>query len=176
MRIVVGLAGHSGSGKSTTARRLAEQYGFALTSFGDIVRTEAKVRGLGEDISTLQELGQSLIHEWGWERFCETVLSGKSSTQKLIVDGIRHSAAANTLRQLVAPGKFILIFINSDEHVRRQRLALRSNMQDHKSASDDHPVKHGIDELRGQAEIVVDGANDSPAELIARALIERNWL
>jgi len=140
------------------------------------VRSEAKARGLGEDISTLQELGQSLIQEWGWERFCEAVLSGNSSTQKLIVDGIRHSGAANTLRRLVAPGKFILIFIDTDEHVRRQRLALRSNMQDNHAALDDHPVKHGIDELRGQAEIVVDGANDSPAESIGRALVERNWL
>lgn len=167
MRAVVGLAGRPGSGKSTIACNLAEQHGFGRTSFGNVVRGEASVRGLGESIAALQELGLSLIEEWGWRRFCKAVLSRAKDTRCVVVDGVRHSAAVSTLRDLVSPATFTLVFVDIDEDTRCRRLADRGYTRDSYAGIDRHPVEKEILNLRSQADFHVDGKNGSAADMIA---------
>ena len=122
--IVIGFAGKIASGKSTLSERFAEEMGWPYVSFGDYVRTVARQRG--EDDSQreiLQQIGASLV-EQDCEGFCRAVLQQAQwqSGEPLVIDGIRHIEVKQVLENLVAPSKFVLIYISVDEQIRRQRL------------------------------------------------------
>jgi dephospho-CoA kinase len=161
--VVVGLAGRRGSGKSTLAATLHSQYGFARVSFGDYVRSIARERTLPGDVATLEELGRKLIAELGWDRFCAAVLGGAESSERLVVDGVRHVAAATTLRSLIAPGHFGLTLVEIDDAVRMQRVAARARPGE---TVEDIEMSNELEQLRRGADLVVDGARNDGAERI----------
>lgn len=162
-RVVVGLAGRRGSGKSTIAAELQRDFGFARVSFGDYVRAVAKKRDLSLELASLEGLGRALIDEMGWARFCGAVLTGTESAPRVVVDGIRHVGARTTIRNLVAPGQFALAFVQIDEAVRKQRLATRTRPGD-KTPGDE--MSGDLEQLHREAEIVVDGSQSDAGRKI----------
>jgi len=141
--IVVGLAGAIGSGKTTISASIAEALHWPRVSFGDFVRAEARRRNL-DDTSreVLQGLGEVLIAE-GWNAFCAKVVNQAmwQPGQSLVVEGIRHAAAVHTLRALVAPVPFVLIFLNADEETRRARLQQRGTVGDQQQIMEAHSTE-----------------------------------
>ena len=122
--IVIGFAGKIASGKSTLSTIFAKERGWPYVSFGDYVRLVARQRG--EDDSQreiLQQTGASLV-EQDCEGFCRAVLQQApwQPGESLVIDGIRHLQVKQVLEKLVAPSKFVLIYISVDEQIRRQRL------------------------------------------------------
>jgi adenylate kinase family enzyme len=170
MRLLVGLTGKRGSGKSTIARRLAQRYGFACTSFGDVVRREAIARALLSDMPTLQALGQQLINEWGWTRFCQATLAGTHDSSNVVIDGIRHIHALETLRSLVAPAPLMLVYVQLDETHRVARLRARGRAGDTDPRVENDPVEQEVDSLRALASLTVTGSDESSADSIAQWL------
>jgi hypothetical protein len=162
-RLVVGLAGRRGSGKSTIAAELQRDFGFARVSFGDYVRGVAKERELPLELASLEALGRALIDELGWARFCRAVLTGTESSPRVVVDGIRHVGARTTMRNLVAPGRFAVAFVQIDEAVRKRRLAARARPGD---AIHGGEMSDDLDQLHREAEIVVDGDRADAARRI----------
>jgi dephospho-CoA kinase len=130
--MVLAFAGSMASGKSTLSRGIAQTLGWPRVSFGDYVRHVVQGRGLQCSREVLQEVGAAMIEEQGWKAFCCAVLAqGKwEPGQSLVVDGIRHAEAVETLRQLVAPSELFLIFIAVEEPTRRARLHQRSITDD----------------------------------------------
>ncbi len=60
---IITIAGAIGSGKSTTARRVAEELGYAHFSSGDLFRAIAKERGISiEEINREAELENEIDH------------------------------------------------------------------------------------------------------------------
>lgn len=168
MSVIIGLAGRRGAGKSTIARRLATEHGFDCASFGDIVRQEALARSLPTSTSSLQAVGRTLIDEWGWPRFCQAVLGNIPRTSQGIIDGIRHVAAIESLRGLVAPSRFELVFIHLAEDLRLARIRMRRRVGDDDARVEFDPVEQEVDSLRSLAAFEVDGGDDKAAESIAR--------
>ena len=162
-RVVVGLAGKSGSGKSTVAAALQMRFGFARVSFGDRVRYVAHQRTLPSDRGSLDVLGRALIDELGWDQFCESVLAGTELAARVVVDGIRHVAAQTTIRKLVAPARFGMAFVEIDEAVRLRHLSLRGRSGDTGSVFE---MNDDMEQLRREAEIIVDGASSTAADVI----------
>jgi dephospho-CoA kinase len=162
-RVVVGLAGRRGSGKSTIAHTLERKFDFARASFGDYVRIVARERGMGSDTQSLQNLGQMLIEELGWNRFCRAVLVGTESAHRVVVDGIRHLAARSTLENLVAPAYFGLVFVETDEALRVQRLRGRASVEESKLTKE---MSDELEQLQFEANLVVDGARIDAARAI----------
>ena len=121
--IVLGFAGSIASGKSTLSIEVAKALGWQRVSFGDYVRTVANCQGLRESREVLQAVGASLINQ-GVEQFCKSVLEQLNwkPGQPLVVDGIRHAEVVLTLRRLVAPSEFLLIFVMVNESTRETRL------------------------------------------------------
>ena len=168
MRVIVGLAGRRGCGKSTIGRRLEQEHGFAFVSFGDVVRREAVARSLPIDTPALQTLGRRLIDEWGWERFCRAVLAGASVPDKVVIEGIRHRLAVEALRGLLAPDHFRLVFIQIAEQQRLVRLRLRGRPGDSDAGTDSDSIEQEVDSLRGLAEFEVSGEDECAADLVAK--------
>lgn len=61
---IISIAGNAGSGKSSTADRVAEALNYARYSSGDFMRQIAKERGLTfDELHTLAEKDESIDHE-----------------------------------------------------------------------------------------------------------------
>lgn len=123
-KIVLGIAGKMGSGKSTLSTALAEDTGLKCASFGNYVRYIARQEGRNpESKEILQEIGESLV-EKDPKEFCLSVLefADWKPDQSLIVEGIRHVEVSSALQQITAPSKFVLTYFDIDEDIRRERL------------------------------------------------------
>jgi len=169
--IVIAFAGQIGSGKSTISIALAEALGLSRASFGDHVRSVAKQRGLTQDRKMLQIIGSELIKN-GWGPFCKAVLSqaGWKRGDSIIVDGIRHIEAIETLRQMTAPLKFVQIFISIEEEDRKSRLMSKGIMDKKgKSIIESHSTEAQVYSLHNEANLVLDGTQ--PISELVRQII-----
>lgn len=167
---VIGFSGAIASGKTTLARKLAEEEGFVYASFGDFVRYEATK--LGYDPSNrelLQDHGSKLIEE-GWERFCLAVLefAGWVPSRGLVIDGIRHGEAVEALRRIVSPQPFYLVYVLIDEKVRNIRLQQREiNLLSEIKKIDEHSTEQQVKErLFSLSDVVINGAEVTENSLI----------
>jgi adenylate kinase family enzyme len=157
---VVGFAGRKKSGKTTISQAVAEALGWQHASFGDYVRYVASQRGLdATSIPVLQDLGQVLIEE-GWTQFCTGLLihAKWAPGNGLIVDGIRHAEAAQHLTSLVAPLRFILVYVSTDDDVLDARRGTGSAI-DYETLERHSTEAQVKTRLNSVAALTVDGAS-----------------
>lgn len=128
MSLVLGIAGHAKSGKTTLARAIGDQTGWPVASFGEEVLAIAHERGLplGDVVTqrtTLMRLGERLVAT-DLEAFCARVLAqGRwSPGRSLVVEGIRHVVVVHMLERLAAPTPFRLVLVETPGAMREQRL------------------------------------------------------
>jgi len=159
MNCVLCFSGGIASGKTTLSAAVAERLGIPRASFGGFVRQQAKERGLADTRETLQALGETLIAEMGWEKFCAAVLAAAQWTpsSSLALDGIRHTLAFETTKRLIAPMEAKLIFVDVERDVRQARAdgAKATDLTRAESHSTEQDVHSGA--LRKMATVVLDG-------------------
>lgn len=171
MSVVPCFAGGIKSGKTTLAGAVAKRLGLEVASFGDFVRAAARDRGQADTRENLQALGEGLIRELGFGGFCRAVLesSGWAPGGAVVVDGIRHVAAYEEVKSLVAPVPTKLVFVETSEDIRRARLANDARRPgeaaDLKTAELHSTEKDVHGALRGIVDLAVDGARP-PEELV----------
>jgi adenylate kinase family enzyme len=103
-RLIVGLVGNPGSGKSTIARHLANKHGFYHFEGSDYLRAEAKRRGV--DLQTrndYSEFHRSLQLEHGASVAAKYMLALPG--ERLVFSGLRSTQNA---RELQAAGGIII--------------------------------------------------------------------
>lgn len=130
--IVLAFAGAIGAGKSAISTEVAAALGWPRTGFGDYIREEARRQGLDPSSrEVLQTVGEALIAA-GWVPFCQRVLyrAAWAPGQSLVIDGIRHVKAVETLRTLVVPAKLRLIYLEASDAVREPRLRQKGIVDD----------------------------------------------
>src|SRR5690606_34950970 len=112
---IVGIAGGIGAGKTEVAKQLAVRLRCPRASFGDYVRSEAGARGVGMSREELADLGAQLIDDLGWPTFVDRTL-GSAGWQggAVVVEGVRHEAAAARLREVAGSVGFALVFLAAD--------------------------------------------------------------
>ncbi len=160
---VIAFSGRISSGKTTLSQRLAEHLRWPRVSFGDFVRDEARRLGLDNSRSTLQQLGESLASK-GWLLFCRAVVAqvAWSPGEALVVDGIRHVEALNTLRGLAQPAPVYLIYLELDEHTQAARLALGSGGSHKLRSVEAHSTEEQVAfRLKAAADLILDASRDS---------------
>ena len=124
-QLVVALSGRTLSGKSSVTRVLSERLGWPSVSFGDFVRAEAAERGLPDSREVLQDLGQDLISELGWEDFCVATLDNAgldSKSAPCIIEGVRHVDALSALRSAFSPASVLHVHLDVSDELRAVRL------------------------------------------------------
>lgn len=171
--LVLAFAGQIGSGKSSVSRAVAKELRCRYVSFGDYVREVARLRGLGSERVTLQDLGASLIQDRGWDQFCLAVLAQAdwSPGEPLVIDGIRHSEAVYTLQRLIAPSSLVLVYIDVDEAIQARRLESRGTTHSrdlHRIKA--HPTERQVAALAEIADLIVDGGKT--LEQLAREITD----
>ncbi|UCF67622.1 MAG: AAA family ATPase [Acidobacteriota bacterium] len=121
---MIGLTGPNAAGKGEVARCLADG-GFSVHSLSDVVREEARRRGLGVDRETLIRIGRELRREGGPGVLAERMLPRLG--ERDVVDSIRHPAEVLLLRQRT---DFHLLGIDAPIELRWQRAHRRGRPGD----------------------------------------------
>jgi dephospho-CoA kinase len=154
--VAVGVAGRIGSGKTTLASELATRIGCPLASFGEFVRSVARTRNLeSTDRTILQDLGDELIAE-GWKSFVDAVLiQAGYSSGPVVIDGIRHRSAIETLRSLLEPTPLVVVAVDISDDERRERLRERGLESDDINSADAHANESEVDAVIRAADLVV---------------------
>ncbi len=115
--LALGITGPAASGKDTVAEYLSENHNFEHISTGDLLRQEARKRGLDEERSTLQALGLSIRQEYGYDPlFRESLTNIKNDT---VFTGIRTIDAAQSL--MTSDHQSLLIYIDAPSALRYER-------------------------------------------------------
>lgn len=141
--MILGISGSLGSGKDTVAEYLAKK-GFQHISLSDLIRMEAKNRGLGLDRDSLRELANVLANEDGPEALAKQAINLKNK-KNLAISSVRKPAEVDFLKKR---NDFKLIFVDAPIELRYKRIITRGR-QDEKLMS--------IDELREKEKLEMSG-------------------
>jgi dephospho-CoA kinase len=153
-RLVVGITGRIGSGKTTVGRYLESRYGFQYLRYSEVLdEWLAKVPGRK---AHLQEVGWEVM-AGGMQAELNRRLTARILPDAAVaVDGLRHPLDYETLNNSF-PGSFRLLYIDSPPRLRFERLNQKGKYTDFNSfdAADSHPVEQQIDSLRANAALVI---------------------
>ena len=167
--IAVAFGGRLGTGKSSISTALAEDMGWKRVSFGDFVRSIARIRGMEPSRQVLQDIGGELESE-DPIAFCRNVLKagGWNPGEAVVVDGIRHARVLNILRELVAPVPLFFVFLDAEYQSREQRLYQRDSIDAESLAvAESHSTEHDvISVLPDLADLRLSNDDGSEAELV----------
>ena len=149
---LIGLSGTNGAGKDTVGETLAEKFGFLFISMTDMLREEAKNRGLG----TSREVLRTISAEWRRESGLGVLidksvahyekLGGDSKYSGLVMASLRNPGENDRVHGLGGE----VVWIDADPRMRYDRIISRSRADDPKTFEqfmiDDHSeMKHSGD-------------------------------
>lgn len=158
--MVLTFAGKIASGKSTLSRQVATAWNWPWASFGDYVRAEAQRQGMDPNSrSVLQQVSDQILGR-GWHPFCRAVLETAQWTDgtTVVLDGVRHSEALTTLRDMVFPQRVALVFVTTPDVVREERLQGRGMVSENLQVSEHHASELQVHTtLINAADLIVDG-------------------
>ncbi len=124
--IIIGLTGRNAGGKTTAGEILAER-GFSYLSLSDVIREEARRRGLAEVRENLIALGNELRERHGPGALAELTVARMRSDRNYAVDSIRHPAEVAALGKA---GTFSLFHIFAPLERRFERALARGRAGD----------------------------------------------
>ncbi len=133
-KIIIGLTGPMGCGKGEIVKIL-EKMGFNYVTLSQLVREEARTRGIEEEREKLMEVGNIMRKEEGAgvlaRRALEKIL--ESQDDKWVVDGIRNPAEISELKN---SNNAHIVGINANKDILVERIMGRDRPSDPKSAED----------------------------------------
>lgn len=150
-KMVIGVTGTKAAGKDEFVNILREEHGFASFSLADIVREEAKKRGLPPTTANLQDIGNKLRRLQGSTILAEMTvkkISALPEGSKIVINSIRNPAEVEFLQREFGDN-FSLIGIDADEEIRRERYLKRKEVRE-ENFEKDNKRDLGEKELYGQ--------------------------
>lgn len=175
-RIIIGITGMPGSGKSTVAK-VGEKLGFKVIRMGDVVREETLKRGLEPTRENLCKMMFTLRAESGPDVVAKKCLSRISlSDRNVIIDGIRSLHEVEFFKKKLP--SFILLAVHSSPKTRFKRLYSRRRSDDPKDKKefierDKKELSVGIGSAIAMADymIINEGSLDEFKKMVRSILI-----
>lgn len=156
---IIGLSGTNGSGKDTVGELLAKSHGYLFVSLTDMLRVEAKKRGLSPEREVLRTISAEWRRGSGLGVLIDKALAyyeskgGDTSFSGLVMASLRNPGEVVRVHEL--GGK--VIWIDADPRVRYARISARQRVDDQKSydqflSEEQTEMQHSGDEatLSGQ--------------------------
>src|SRR5713226_2671532 len=126
-RLVVGITGRIGSGKTTVGRYLESRYGFQYIRYSEVL---AEWRGLDpESKAELQKIGWEVMAGGMQPELNSRLIARITPDADVAVDGLRHPLDYETLSNSF-PASFRLLFIDSPPRLRFERLNQKGKYAD----------------------------------------------
>ena len=126
--IIIGLTGRNAAGKTTAGEALGAR-GFSYLSLSDVIREEAKQRGLSTVRENLTALGNELREQHGPGALAELTVGRMRTDRNYAVDSIRHPAEVMALKR-AGTGTFSLFHIFAPLEARFARSLARNRAGD----------------------------------------------
>lgn len=170
-RIVIGVAGRIGSGKTEAAHLLERQHGFQYLRYSIVLAD-----WYGTDPSAkarLQQVGWEVMSSDRQRELNFKLIAQVDRTRDCVVDGLRHPIDFECLKSEFG-AFFRLLFVDTPAEIRFERVRSRYPTFEQFAAADSHPVEANIGELRAKADLILKGQlpKDSLVDQIARFITE----
>jgi len=127
--MIIGLTGTIAAGKSAVVEHLKKR-GFEHYVYSDILRDEAKKRGIEETRENLQKLGNYMKKDAGNLGVLSKKLLEKVNSDNAIFDGIR---TPDEIKELRKHKDVVIIGIDASQKLRFERLKKRAREGDPKT-------------------------------------------
>jgi dephospho-CoA kinase len=149
-RLVVGITGRTGSGKTTVGRYLEARYGFQYLRYSAVLAD-----WLAQDPESkahLQKIGWEVMAGGMQAELNRRLVERITPDSDVAVDGLRHALDYETLSDSFSRS-FSLLYLHTDAKERFERLRRLQEYSDFSSfeAADSHPVERQIESLRAKA-------------------------
>jgi dephospho-CoA kinase len=133
-KIIIGVVGEMGSGKSTVARYIKEKYKASSYKFSDILRDILEKLSLPVTRDNLIDLFLILAPRFGEDVLATPMKQAveKDPNSYIVVEGIRRPADISRLKELP---HFYLLGIQSDSKTRFERIHARHERSDDQEKS-----------------------------------------
>lgn len=151
-RLVIGITGRIGSGKTTVGKYLNSRHGFQYLRYSAVL---AKWRAKDSQ-ARLQEIGWEVMAGGMQAELNRRLIAQITPGGDVAVDGLRHPLDYESLKKQLSPS-FKLLYLDSPQEQRFERLNRRGKYPDWNSfeAADSHPVEQQIESLRANAALVI---------------------
>lgn len=153
-RLVIGITGRIGSGKTTVGRYLESKYRFQYLRYSAVLADWLAKDP--ESKAQLQKVGWEVMAGGMQAELNRRLLVQISPEGDVAVDGLRHPLDYQTLDSEFSHA-FRLLFIDSPAQVRFERKKDKTKYSDFAKfqAADSHAVEQQIDSLKGNATLVI---------------------
>ncbi len=170
-KVAIAISGLIASGKTTIAHRLADKLNAKHGSFGKTIRAIAIAQGLKNERHVLQRLGEEWI-EQRCAKLCELTLAEANWTSQdnLVIEGVRHVQALETLKHLLRPIKLTLVYIDADDTLRAKRLMDAGLDSQEIKILDSHSTEIQVQTVLKQMADYVVISNDSPETAVSKII------
>lgn len=132
--MIIGVTGAICSG-TTTFMEYLEKNGFVSLSYSDVLRAEARQRGIEITRKSLQDLGDLLRREKGNGVLSLLLIEMMSEGKNYIAGNIRNPGEVEILREKFGD-EFILICVRASDMKRFERMVERARENDPKTFED----------------------------------------
>ena len=152
-RLVVGITGRIGAGKTSVGKYLNSARGFYYTRYSQVLSD-----WLAKDPESkahLQVVGWEVMAGGMQAELNARLISRLPAQCDCAVDGLRHSLDYDSLNTTFGPS-FYLLYVSAPPELRWRRLQSRYPGLEDFGRADSHPVEQQIDSLRDNAFAVLD--------------------
>ncbi len=153
-RLVIGISGRIGTGKTSAARYLSSGHGFQYLRYSQVL-SEWQAQD-PESKSRLQEIGWKVMAGGMQAELNRRLMAQIARDGDIAIDGLRHPIDYESLAKSFSVS-FHLLYIDSPRNVRWMRLKDRGKYQTLEAfeAADSHPVEQQIETLLPKADMVL---------------------
>lgn len=156
-RIVVGIAGRIGSGKTAIAQHLERKFGFQYLRYSQILAEWFQADPA--DKVRLQKVGGDVMAGSDQFELNRRLIDRIDPQSDVVIDGLRHPTDYASLHAAFGDD-FFLVYTDTPATVRFERLRNRYGTFAEFCEADAHPVESQIDSLRSAATVVLPGTMD----------------
>lgn len=173
-KIVLGIVGEMGAGKSTITEYIKQKYGAVSFRFSDMLTDIAKRLYLEPTRPNLQMISSMLRQTISQDIMSKVIMhdAQNATADIIIVEGIRRPSDITYLKELP---NFKLIGLTADERIRYERVCLRSEKPDDQTKTWEEFQKEGLAEaeleiqnIKAEADFQIDN-NGNKETLFAEA-------
>lgn len=153
-------------GKSTITEAIALHTGFPRISFGNVLREYSEEQDLPQTREALQDLGQEILDEYGYEGFLEWTIEHSPNINwngPLLIDGLRHPVIYECILEMFL--STILVYCNCNVQMQIDRIVARDRITKEEALKIiSHPTEKYIQDIKPYADIIYQsGSNISGA-------------
>lgn len=130
--MIIGVTGPLCAGSDTFGEILSKEKGFVWLAYSDVLRNEARKRGIEITRKNLQDLGDEMRREFGLGVLSLKLIEEMEKGKDYVIGNIRNPGEVEVLRKHFGEN-FVLVRIDAPQEIRFERLLKRRREKDPES-------------------------------------------